>query len=211
MLAFQIISILCFLASVANLVRVINKERSAKASSMTPAPRPPVARPAAPRPAPPRPAVPAAPVARPAPPIQSSTEALHPVAKPAVQASSADEKDKDDLFAGLKPTDGDDAAKKVKRLQELGFHHSIETTAQTPKDDIGPAKPRTQTAELDDILKRIDKVLIESQGAAKPAGDQPAAAVAQPAPAAPAAQATPAAEPAPGESVKPDAGQQRLF
>jgi len=76
------------------------------------------------------------------------------------------------------------------RLREIGFHHPIETDklpeapalppavpAATPSTPVYEApthiptpKPRTQTAELDDILKRIDKVLSESPA---PAGESP--------------------------------------
>ena len=135
-----------------------------------------------------------------------------------------DEADRDELFAGLKPTDGgDDAAAKVKRLQELGFHHSIE--AKTPVVEPlanQPPKPRTQTAELDDILKRIDKVLSESQTAeAKPAVPGAAAQVpAKPEPMrtesvvvdpVPAKATDPVAAAKPADQPNPDPGQQKLF
>jgi hypothetical protein len=149
-------------------------------------------------------------------PIEKTAEA-----RPAAKSVTDDDADRDELFAGLKPTDGgDDAAAKVKRLQELGFHHSIE--AKTPVVEPlanQPPKPRTQTAELDDILKRIDKVLTESQSSeAKPAGSA-AAVQAKPEPVrsepvvdpVPAKAADPSVEAKPADQPKPDPGQQKLF
>ncbi len=92
---------------------------------------------------------------------------------------------------------GTSVIKRVNRLEEIGFHHQIPSdklpaqsppapgttfTPSTPSPSIDPPKPRTQSAELDDILKRIDKVLADSPTtkpserlAAKPAEPQPPA------------------------------------
>lgn len=52
--------------------------------------------------------------------------------------------------------------RKASRLEELGFHHSIEPDATDPgnKPALTPA-PRSSTAELTSILERIDKFLAE--------------------------------------------------
>lgn len=62
---------------------------------------------------------------------------------------------------------GTSVIKRVNRLEEIGFHHQIPSDklpAQSPPapGQVDPPKPRTQSAELDDILKRIDKVLADS-------------------------------------------------
>ena len=104
---------------------------------------------------------------------------------------------RDDSFSGL-PGDAAVARgpttpmERSERLREIGFHHPIETdklpdapVLPPPMPAVAPSvpayqapthtptpspKPRTQTAELDDILKRIDKVLSESPA---PASDAP--------------------------------------
>lgn len=66
----------------------------------------------------------------------------------------------------------DDAARKVSRLEELGFHHSISSSdaAATPAPVVG----RSNTAELNSILERIDQFLADEpkDAAAKPAGSE---------------------------------------
>jgi hypothetical protein len=90
----------------------------------------------------------------------------------------ADSDAKDDLFSGLKteePTgtrEATPAMHRSERMQEIGFHHPIEsekvmpaTTPPPMAESAPPAvvpKGRTQTAELDDILKRIDQVLADN-------------------------------------------------
>ncbi len=68
-----------------------------------------------------------------------------------------------------------DIAEQVQRLEDRGFHVGtlkaepppvVAAAASTPKSDVPaaelPGQARSQTAELDDILKRIDAVLSES-------------------------------------------------
>ena len=212
--AFKIISLLLLLVSLANLARALWSAGyltalagSAQASRTRPAPRPlarpvpPAVKPAAPRPAP---------VAS-----KESTHELPPVAapvkpafkpslvKPAAKATTDDDAAAESLFAGLEakpaaPVDpAQEATRKAGRLAELGFHHSIDTQAAKPLPE--EAKPRTQTAELDDILKRIDKVLADSV----PGSTAPAAAPAPAAPAQPAAAALPATPALPAAAVTP--------
>ncbi len=112
----------------------------------------------------------------------------------------------EDLFAGLKPTEvesrtGTGVIKKANRLEELGFHHEIESDRLPSQADsvAAPAKPRSQTAELDDILKRIDQVLADSPApapaqASASAAVTPAPAAESPKPTTPAV--TPSAPPA---------------
>ena len=85
-----------------------------------------------------------------------------------------------------------EALRKAERLGEIGFHHTAEpsrpATAASPATET-VNEPRTQTAELDDILSRIDKVLAEnpvmatatggSATQAVPEGVQPAGTAAQ--------------------------------
>ncbi len=97
---------------------------------------------------------------------------------------------------------GTHAIKNAARMEEKGFHHQIESdqlpaikegppvesmarapaivTAPAPitpppiEPAVGvPAKPRSQTAELDDILKRIDQVLAETPTAPPPVAPAP--------------------------------------
>ena len=243
--AFQIISLILLALGVANLARALWSAGyltalagSAQAIRTRPAPRP-LARPVPPavKPAVPRPA----PVAS-----KESTHELPPVAapvkpafkpspvKPAAKATTDDDAAAESLFAGLeaKPAASVDpaqeATRKASRLAELGFHHSIDTQAAKPLPE--EAKPRTQTAELDDILKRIDKVLADSVPSSTaptaPAPVSPAPVPPAPAAAAPAPVAAPAAVPEnPAAPVAPAAkmpesrpvtedpapGQQKLF
>ena len=87
---------------------------------------------------------------------------------------------KDDLFSGLKKEEetavtreATPALQRSERLQEIGFHHPIESDKALPASPAPPMaapsvpatsqpKGRTQTAELDDILKRIDQVLADN-------------------------------------------------
>lgn len=56
-----------------------------------------------------------------------------------------------------------EAQRRAQRLGELGFHTTAPAEkAQTAAVGDQPATVRTQTAELDDILSRIDKVLAEN-------------------------------------------------
>lgn len=108
-----------------------------------------------------------------------------------------------------------EALRKAERLGEIGFHHTSEPNrppAGAPVLVPSPAsetvsEPRTQTAELDDILSRIDKVLAENPVMATATSGA-------------ASQAAPAgAQPATGEADKPTAPlakpasdeQQKLF
>lgn len=99
--------------------------------------------------------------------------------------TSADDDAASDLFAGLSAAKAKadaapplvipaapqlapprDIAEKALRLEERGFHvgaaKNTEPEAKpAPAAEIG-GQPRTQTQELDDILKRIDAVLSES-------------------------------------------------
>ncbi len=239
--AFQIISLILLVLGVANLVRALWSAGyltalagSAQVNRTRPVARPVPARPATPAVKPPV-------VPRAVPPIASkeSTHELPPVAapvkpafkpapvKPAAKATTDDDAAAESLFAGLEakpaaPVDpAQEATRKASRLAELGFHHSIDTQAAKPLPE--EAKPRTQTAELDDILKRIDKVLADSV----PASAAPAATPAPPAAAPlPIPSPTPvaagddiAASPAPAVKMPeprpvtedPAPGQQKLF
>lgn len=112
--------------------------------------------------------------------------------------------------------------RKASRLEELGFHHSIEPDATDAgnaggKPAMPSAAPRSSTAELTSILERIDKFLAEDTppkatdalkpaDAAKPEGaPAPSAEPAKPAAPAPSpAQAK--TEPIPVKSVTPTVG-----
>jgi len=116
-----------------------------------------------------------------------STDPLDiPGAEDLDDASHAAATAKDDNFAGL-PSDATEVSRaptspmeRSERLHEIGFHHPIESDtlpdapARPPAAPIAAPKPRTQTAELDDILKRIDKVLSESPAPASEAPRPPA-------------------------------------
>ncbi len=118
------------------------------------------------------------------------------------------------LFSGLgkKPDGSDPSASgvirhKIARMEEIGFHHQIESDKVVPQvpaaavvaeskaaDTPTPAAavPRSQTAELDDILRRIDKVLADGSTPTPTDG----AAIIAPAPAA-------AVSPVPAATEKP--------
>lgn len=88
-----------------------------------------------------------------------------PVAKPpSAPAKPADDDDAmNTLFAGVAKPDASPAAeaeRKVSRLQELGFHHSINPSDPTAKA-ANPTAPRSNTAELNSILERIDQFLAD--------------------------------------------------
>ncbi|MBA2479859.1 MAG: hypothetical protein H0V44_04285 [Planctomycetes bacterium] len=94
---------------------------------------------------------------------------------PRPTTTSGDDNDAmEGLFASLKPTPeastnpGTGVIKKANRLEELGFHHEIQSD-RLPASPAEPPKPRSQTAELDDILKRIDQVLADNPAPAAPA------------------------------------------
>jgi hypothetical protein len=86
-------------------------------------------------------------------------------------AQPDDDDARDSLFGGLGSDSEDDTKRKVDRLSELSLHQTVEKTAvvadphAAPLPGETPALPaanRSQTAELDDILSRIDKVLAEN-------------------------------------------------
>lgn len=185
--ACKVISLMAFAASIAWFVTVKRREAAAaanrKSTAMPTRPVPPLPRAATPagssttkvaaasvnpglaahqqralaKTAKLPPATPAAPVAPP--------KAI-PAAKPV-----DDDEAMNTLFAGVAktaPTPAEDAERKVSRLQELGFHHSI--SPSDPKAaSANPVAPRTNTAELNSILERIDQFLAdEPKDTAKP-------------------------------------------
>lgn len=96
-----------------------------------------------------------------------ATPAVPPTAVPAPTPAPAKPSDDDDamntLFAGVAKPDATPAAeaeRKVSRLQELGFHHSINPSDPTSKP-ASPTAPRSNTAELNSILERIDQFLAD--------------------------------------------------
>jgi hypothetical protein len=87
--------------------------------------------------------------------------------------------------------------RKASRLEELGFHHGIDPSDPTkPIDPHEP--PHTQTAELTNILERIDKFLAE---------DNPAETTAPTTRAAPATPAAPVPRPATTTDAPVDPGK----
>jgi hypothetical protein len=142
----------------------------------------------------------------------AGAEAPKPQAKP-----SSDDQAMADLFSGVekKPEPGKEQTKdhldKASRIEEMGFHPgskpqegtgriAAEPAPAAAKPEV-PAAPRSQTAELDDILKRIDAVLAD--------GSAPAAEATLVEPSKQPQEATlPVAQPPPKET---DGGQQKLF
>jgi hypothetical protein len=109
---------------------------------------------------------------------------------PAVATDKDDDEAMQTLFANV-PVDkksapevsndpGTEAARKASRMAELGFHHSINPNAPAASaapsaaatlmpTDAAPTAPRSNTAELNAILERIDQFLAEDpKESAKP-------------------------------------------
>jgi hypothetical protein len=106
-------------------------------------------------------------VAPPAKDAKNTTTQL--VAKLAPAASDAEARDS--LFSGLSSSpDGQftDSNQKAERMEELNLHPAPNRIEAKPDPEAAPLPgavpppPRSQTAELDDILSRIDKVLAEN-------------------------------------------------
>lgn len=147
------------------------------------------------------------------------------------KTSSPDDQAASDLFAGLSAAKAKadaaqpvqipaapqlpvpkDSVEKAQRLEERGFHvGAAKNTEPAPAADKPAAdlagQPRTQTQELDDILKRIDAVLSESGASASEAtltgGQQPGG-----------QQTMPVSQPPPTEKLErkaTDPNQQKLF
>jgi hypothetical protein len=111
-------------------------------------------------------------------PTESSLVARNPATDLEI-GDDTDTEAKDELFSGLQAEakveapperkESTPAMQRSERLQEMGFHHPIEAEKALPAsapppmaEMVTPGKPRTQTAELDDILKRIDQVLADN-------------------------------------------------
>lgn len=171
---------------------------------------PPVARPAAPPVARPAPVTPAAPAVSGAEPQRRGSAPTVKLEGPGRKTS--DDQAAADLFSGLGAAKAKadaappiqvpqppqlappkDVVEKAVRLEERGFHVGAAKPAEPQPAATAPpapvaadAAPRTQTAELDDILKRIDAVLSESNAPSSEAtlsgGAQPTMPVAQPPP-----------------------------
>lgn len=129
-----------------------------------------------------------------------------------------DDEARDSLFGGLGGeglTEEEDTKRKVDRLSELHLHSTVENTPATPNPHAAPlpgsnpalpAANRSQTAELDDILSRIDKVLAENPVMASSTITPESATLEQKARA---AEATAQTEPVANPDGKPS--QQQLF
>jgi hypothetical protein len=102
-----------------------------------------------------------------------------------------------------------EAQRRAQRLGELGFHTTAPAEkAQTAAVGDQPATVRTQTAELDDILSRIDKVLSENPVMATATSSAVPNPDAVGKPAEPETAKAVAVQP---EAAKPDTEQQKLF
>jgi hypothetical protein len=113
---------------------------------------------------------------------------------------STDDDAMESLFSGVSKSGPDEAERKASRLAELGFHHSINTTAPADKPAV-PAAPRSNTAELNAILERIDQFLAdEPKDGSASSADTAKAATPTAAPITPATSATPTA---PGTTTPP--------
>jgi hypothetical protein len=102
-----------------------------------------------------------------------------------------------------------EAQRRAQRLGELGFHTTAPAEkAQTAAVGDQPATVRTQTAELDDILSRIDKVLSENPVMATATSGAVPGPDAVGKPAEPETTKAVAVQP---DAPKPDTDQQKLF
>lgn len=87
--------------------------------------------------------------------------------------SSASKPPQSDRFANVPKSDGSTATKydrSLTRLQELG----LPTSTGTPHAAGNPSAPRTNTAELNSILERIDRFLEEEPGEIASTSPKPA-------------------------------------